>query len=89
MLSIIDLRDFIDLDNETVQIVNETTQLSDAQATALARELLRTERGIHTLHEMFRDQIAQAAESHDIFRERDLRKAYTYFARKYPTPRML
>ncbi len=30
MLSIIDLRDFIDLDNETVQIVNETTQLSDA-----------------------------------------------------------
>ena len=40
MLSIIDLRDFIDLDNETVRIVNESTQLSDAQATALARELL-------------------------------------------------
>ncbi len=38
---------------------------------------------------MFREQIAQAAESHDIFRERDLRKAYTYFARKYPMPRML
>ena len=30
MLSITDLLDFIDLDRETVQIVNETTQLSDA-----------------------------------------------------------
>jgi hypothetical protein len=89
MLSIIDLRDFIDLDNETVRIVNESTQLSDAQATTLARELLSTERGIHALHEMFREQIAEAASSHELFRERELRKAYAYFARKYPMPRML
>jgi hypothetical protein len=33
MLSITDLLDFIDLDRETVQIVNDATQLPDAEAT--------------------------------------------------------
>lgn len=89
MLSIIDLRDFIDLDNETVQIVNDSTQLSDERATELARELLRTPQGIYTLHAMFRDQISLAADNFDLGRERALRKAYSYFARKYPMPQVL
>lgn len=89
MLSIIDLRDFIDLDNETVQIVNESTELSSEGATELARELLRTTHGIYTLHAMFQDQISLAAENFDLRRERALRKAYNYFARKYPMPKVL
>ena len=42
MLSITDLLDFIALDRETVQIVNDATQLPEAEATAMASELLRT-----------------------------------------------
>ena len=89
MLSITDLLDFIDLDRETVQIVNDATQLPEAEATAMASELLRTHRGIYLLHEMFKDQIAEAATAHEISRERSLRKTYAYFSRKYPIPHML
>ncbi|WP_374265230.1 hypothetical protein [Zoogloea sp.] len=89
MLSIIDLRDFIDLDHETVQIVNDSTQLSDAQATELARELLKTEQGVLALHEMFREQIAEASGLGQYRREQALHKAYAYFARKYPMPGVL
>ena len=39
MLSIIDLLDFIDLDRETVQIVNDATRVSDAEATEMARPI--------------------------------------------------
>jgi hypothetical protein len=66
MLSITDLLDFIDLDRETVQIVNDATQLPEAEATAMASELLRTHRGIYLLHEMFKDQIAEAAAAYEI-----------------------
>lgn len=89
MLSITDLLDFIDLDRETVQIVNSATRLPEAEATALASELLRTHHGIYLLHEMFKDQIAEATAAYEIVRERSLRKAYVYFARKYPIPHML
>jgi len=89
MLSITDLLDFIDLDRETVQIVNNATRLPEDEATAMAAELLRTHRGIYLLHEMFRDQIAEAASACEIVRERSLRKAYAYFSRKYPIPHLL
>ncbi len=86
MLSIIDLLDFMDLDRETVQIVNDTTRVSDEEAAELAKGLLRSERGIQLLHEMFRDQLAAATEQGQIGRERHLRKSYAYFCRKYPMP---
>jgi hypothetical protein len=89
MLSITDLRDFIDLDHETVQAVNRATGLSDLESITLARQLLASERGISMLHHMFRDQIADASTRSDLSREQDLRRAYTYFARKYPMPHML
>ena len=47
MLSITDLLDFIDLDRETVQIVNDATRLSEAESAAMASEFLRTHRGIY------------------------------------------
>lgn len=89
MLSITDLLDFIDLDRETVQVVNRATQLPDEEAAEIAAELLRTHRGIYLLHEMFKDQIAEAAAACQIVQERSLRKAYAYFSRKYPIPHML
>lgn len=36
MLSITDLLDFIDLDRETVQVVNRATRLPDEEAAAMA-----------------------------------------------------
>ncbi|WP_298602268.1 hypothetical protein [Zoogloea sp.] len=89
MLSITDLLDFIDLDRETVQVVNRATRLPEEEAIAIASELLRTHRGIYLLHEMFKDQIAEAASACEVVQERSLRKAYAYFARKYPIPHML
>lgn len=89
MLSITDLLDFIDLDRETVQVVTRATRQSDEEAAAIAAELLRTHRGIYLLHEMFKDQIAEAAAVCEIAEERSLRKAYAYFSRKYPIPHML
>lgn len=89
MLSITDLLDFIDLDRETVQVVNNATRLPEPEATAMASELLRTHRGIYLLHQMFKDQITEAAAAYEIARERSLRKAYAYFSRKYPIPHML
>ena len=86
MLSIIDLRDFIDLDNETVQIVNDAARVSDAEATEMARGLLTSEQGIQLLHAMFRDQLVAATEHGQLGREKHLRKSYAYFCRKYPMP---
>ena len=88
MLSITDLMDFIDLDRETVQVVRDAHGLPDIEATELARELLKTKNGLYLLHSMFRDQIAAAAEHNQLSREQELRKAYAYFSRKYPMPRM-
>ena len=89
MLSITDLRDFIDLDHETVQAVHRATGLSDPESITLARQLLASERGIHMLHHMFRDQITDASATSDLSREQELRRAYSYFVRKYPMPHML
>ena len=89
MLSITDLLDFIDLDKETVHVVTRATGLADAEGTTLARQLLSSQPGIHTLHHMYRDQIAEAGARFDLSREKELRRAYTYFSRKYPMPHML
>ena len=86
MLSIIDLLDFMDLDRGTVQVVNDATRVSDAEATDLAKGLLMSEQGMQLLHEMFRDQLPAATQNRQISRERHLRKSYAYFCRKYPMP---
>ncbi len=86
MLSITDLRDFIDLDHETVAAVKRATGLSDAEAVSLARQFLASQHGILTLHHMFRDQIDEAARRFELAREQELRRAYSGFARKYPLP---
>ncbi|NLF53827.1 MAG: hypothetical protein GX576_05415 [Thauera phenolivorans] len=88
MLSITDLRDFIELDHETVAAVHRATGLSDAGAVTLTRQFLASRHGILTLHHMFRDQIAEAVRRSDFEREHELRRAYGYFARKYPLPEL-
>lgn len=88
MLSITDLLDFIDLDVETIRAVKHATGLSEEDAATLARQLLATEQGIAILHHMFRDQIADAEATFQVSRENEVRRAYAYFSRKYPLPRM-
>ena len=53
MLSITDIKDFIDLDRETVFIVTGATGLSPEESTLLARQLLASEQGLTILHHMF------------------------------------
>jgi hypothetical protein len=89
MLSITDLQDFRDLDPETVEAVKNATGLPEAEAIALAQQLLESEKGIYALHLMFRDQLADAAAKSELARERELRQAYAFFSRKYPMPHML
>lgn len=86
MLSITDLKDFIDLDIETVRAVEAATALPEAQSTMIARQLLTTANGISIVHHMFRDLIAEAAEKLESARQGELSRAYSYFARKYPMP---
>ena len=82
MLSITDLRDFIDLDVETVRAVESATGLSEALSATLARQLLGSANGLSILHHMFCDQIADASAGQAL----ELRRAYAYFSRKYPLP---
>ena len=48
----------MDLDRETVQIVNDATRVSDAEATEMARGLLMSEQGIQLLHDLPQRQLA-------------------------------
>ncbi|MBK7415697.1 MAG: hypothetical protein IPJ38_11885 [Dechloromonas sp.] len=89
VLSIIDVKDFIDLDKETVNAVHQTFGLPADETIALAQQLLSTESGLITLHHMFRDLIADAEANFQSFRENELRQAYAHFARKYPLPHIL
>ena len=88
MLSINDIKDFIDLDRETVFIVTGATGLSPEESTLLARQLLASEQGLTILHHMFLDQIAAAADDFLPARAESLRAAYVYFSRKYPLPNL-
>ncbi len=88
MLSITDIKDFIDLDQETVAIVAGATGLDADEAVHFARQLLASEQGLTILHHMFRDQIAEVAEDFQPARVEHLRAAYAYFSRKYPLPQL-
>lgn len=89
MLSITDVKDFIDLDKETVYAVHQALGLSAVETIAMARQLLSSETGLIVLHHMFRDQIADAEANFQSSRETEMRQAYAYFSRKYPLPHVL
>lgn len=89
MLSIIDVKDFIDLDKETVDAVYQTYGLPADETVALAQQLLSSESGLTTLHHMFRELIAEAEANFQSSRESEMRQAYAHFARKYPLPHIL
>jgi hypothetical protein len=89
MISIIDVKDFIDLDKETVFAVHQALGLPAGETLTLARQLLSSETGLTILHHMFRDQIADAEANFQASREHEIRQAYAYFSRKYPLPHML
>ncbi|MBX3685738.1 MAG: hypothetical protein KF909_06365 [Rhodocyclaceae bacterium] len=87
MLSLIDCLDFIDLDSATIEIIAEHQNMATIVAAELGNQLIADLRGIHVLHEMHQDLIARAAERQDLAREKELRKVYDAFKRKYPMPR--
>jgi len=89
VISIIDVKDFIDLDKDTVHAVHRALGVPAAEAITLARQLLASESGLTILHHMFRDQIADAETNFQPSREQEIRQAYAYFARKYPLPQLL
>lgn len=79
----------MDLDRETVHAVHRALGLSAAETITLAHQLLITETGLTILHHMFRDQIADAETNCQLSREKEIRRAYAYFSRKYPLPHVL
>ncbi len=87
MLSLTDCLDFIDLDRATIDIIAEHQSLSEVVATELGNHLVADRRGILVIHDMHRDLIEKAARNGRLDRERELRKIYTAFSRKYPMPR--
>jgi len=89
VISIIDVKDFIDLDKETLYVVHQALELPANETIALAEQLLATESGLLVLHHMFRDQIAEAGKNSQPYRENEMRQAYAHFARKYPLPHIL
>ena len=89
MLSIIDVKDFIDLDHETVDVVRHAMGLPTGDAVVLARQLLSTESGLTILHHMFRDLIAASDADSRSEHNRETRQAYAHFSRKYPLPHIL
>lgn len=89
MISITDVKDFIDLDKETVFAVHLALGLPADEAITLAYQLLASETGLIILHHMFRDQIADAEMNFLPSRENEIRQAYAYFSRKYPLPHVL
>ena len=89
MLSIIDVKDFIDLDHETVDAVRQALGLPTHDSIALAEKLLASEGGITILHHMFRDLIAASETDIQLQKAQEIKQAYAQFARKYPLPHIL
>ncbi|MDD2741401.1 MAG: hypothetical protein PHV02_03955 [Rhodocyclaceae bacterium] len=89
MLSIVDVKDFIDLDHETVYAVRHAMGLPAGDSAVLAQQLLSTESGITILHHMFRDLIAASEVEFQSQHKKEIRRAYAHFSRKYPLPHIL
>lgn len=86
MLSLTDCLDFIDLDRDTIEVIAQHQGLPQILAAELGNQLIADLRGIFTIHQMHRDLLAKAAEDQDLEAEKNLRKAYATFSRKYPMP---
>ncbi|HRP97676.1 MAG TPA: hypothetical protein PL143_15655 [Rhodocyclaceae bacterium] len=89
MLTLADCLDFIDLDQDTIDVIAEYEKLPPIVAAELGDRLLASRRGIYRLHDMYRELIARAAATRTLEREKALRRAYAAFTRKYPMPRHL
>ena len=89
MLSLTDCLDFADLDAATIEVIARHEDLPLIVAAELGHQLLADLRGIFVLHQMHRSLIELAAERGQLDEEKQLRKAYTAFSRKYPVPRQL
>ncbi len=89
MLSIVDVKDFIDLDHETVYAVRHALGLPADDSIGLAKQLLATEGGLTVLHHMFRDLIAASEADFQSEHKKEIRQAYAHFSRKYPLPHIL
>lgn len=86
MLSLRDCLDFIDLDQETIEIIAEHQHLSSVVATELGNHLVASRPGLLVIHDMHRELIAKAADKGRLEREKELRAVYARFCRKYPMP---
>lgn len=86
MLSLTDCLDFIDLDRDTIEVIARHQKLPTIVATELGNQLITDLRGIFAIHQMHRDLLAEAAQREDLEDEKQLRKAYAAFSRKYPMP---
>ncbi len=87
MLSLTDCLDFIDLDRDTIDVISEHQHIPEVVAAELGDKLLGSLKGIYRIHEMHLDLIAHAAETGHLAREKELRRVYAAFMRKYPKPR--
>lgn len=89
MISIIDVKDFIDLDNDTVEVVRQSLGISTDEANTRARQLLANEQGLVILHHMFRDLVHEATVNFRADRKLEMEQAFASFRRKYPLPHLL
>lgn len=89
MLSLTDCLDFIDLDGDTIDVIAQHERLPAMLAAQLGNQLLADMRGIWQLHLMHRALIEEAAKRNQLGHERDLRRIYAAFSRKYPVPRRM
>jgi len=89
MLSLTDCMDFIDLDGDTIEIIARHEHLPAMLAAELGNQLLADQRGIWRLHQMHRELIETAAQRGLLTQEKNLRRTYAAFTRKYPMPRQM
>lgn len=89
MLSLTDCLDFIDLDGDTIDVIARHERLPAMLAAQLGNQLLADMRGIWQLHLMHRALIEEAARREQLGHEKDLRRIYAAFSRKYPVPRRM
>ena len=89
MLSLTDCLDFIDLDGDTIDVIARHERLPAMLAAQLGNQLLADLRGIWQLHLMHRALIEEAARREQLGHEKDLRRIYAAFSRKYPAPRQV
>ena len=89
MLTLQECLDFSGLEPEEIRALAEHQGVSDIVAAEMADGLLRTPRGIYTLHGLFREAIEQAELARQRDRVRRIEAAYVRFRARYPMPKVL